>query len=70
MKYYEISAKNTEEIFKILKTNKNGLSSRVANEKLEENGLNIATDVKLKSWFYFFIDSFKDKFIFILIIPN
>lgn len=68
MKYYEISAKNTEEIFKILKTNKNGLSSRVANEKLEENGLNIATDVKLKSWFYFFIDSFKDKFIFILII--
>lgn len=68
MKYYEISAKNTEEIFKILKTNKNGLSSKVANEKLEENGLNIATDVKQKSWFYFFVDSFKDKFIFILII--
>ena len=68
MKYYEISAKNTEEIFKILKTNKNGLSSKVANEKLEENGLNIATDVKTKSWFYFFVDSFKDKFILILII--
>ena len=68
MRYYEISEKNNDEIFKILKTKENGLSLTEAKNRLEKYGLNVATNVKKKTWLYFFIDSFKDKFILILLV--
>ena len=66
MKYYEISKLDNEKILKILKTNKNGLSTNEVEKRIEKNGLNIATNVKRKNALYFIIQSFKDKFILIL----
>ena len=37
-------------------------------ERLEKNGQNVVVKEKKKNWFYFFINSFKDKFILILVI--
>ena len=47
---------------------KSGLSNSEANKRLIENGLNVATDVKKKGVFYFLFQSFKDKFILILLV--
>ena len=68
MKYFEISNKNKEEIYKILKTDDNGLSTKEANKRLEENGLNIVVENKKRGPIYFLLNSFKDKFILILLI--
>lgn len=66
MKYFEISKKSKEEILKLLNTKEEGLNKKVAEKRLEKDGLNVATDVKKKNALYFIIQSFKDKFILIL----
>ena len=68
MKYFEISNKSKEEIYIILKTDDNGLSTKEANKRLEENGLNIVVENKKRGPIYFLLNSFKDKFILILLI--
>ena len=60
--------KSKEEIYKILKTDSNGLSTKEANKRLAENGLNIVVENKKRGPIYFLINSFKDKFILILVI--
>lgn len=68
MKYFEVSTKNKDKIFKILKTEENGITSKEANKRLIENGLNIVSENKKRGPVYFLINSFKDKFIAILLI--
>ena len=68
MQYYEFSKKSNEEIFKELETSEEGISNSEANKRLQRNGLNVATDVKKKGPFYFILQSFKDKFILILLV--
>ena len=68
MQYYEFSKKSNEEIFKELETSEKGISNSEANKRLQRNGLNVATDVKKKGPFYFILQSFKDKFILILLV--
>ena len=68
MKYFEISNKHVDEIYKILKTDSNGLSTKEANKRLNRDGLNIVVENKRKGPIYFLFDSFKDKFILILVI--
>lgn len=68
MKYYEIASKTKDEIFKFLKSGENGLKKEEVKRRIEKNGKNVATDVKPKSALYFIIDSFKDKFILILLV--
>ena len=68
MQYFEFSKKNDEEIFKELETSEKGISNSEANKRLQRNGLNVATDVKKKGPFYFILQSFKDKFILILLV--
>lgn len=68
MKYYEISQKTEDEVFKILKTDSNGLSNKEADRRLQENGLNVIRENKKRNCFYFFLNAFKDKFILILVI--
>ena len=68
-KYKFISAKNKNEILNEFNANvEKGLSSHTASQLLDENGKNIVVKEDNHSWFYFFINSFKDKFIFILIL--
>ena len=68
MQYYEFSKKSNEEIFKEFETSEKGISNSEANKRLQRNGLNVATDVKKKGPFYFILQSFKDKFILILLV--
>lgn len=68
MKYFEISNKSVDEIYKILKTDSNGLSTKEANKRLDRDGLNIVIENKKRGPIYFLINSFKDKFILILVI--
>ena len=68
MNYYEFSKKNKNEIFKILKTDDDGLSNEEAKRRVLREGLNISTDTKKKSALYFILQSFKDKFIMILLV--
>lgn len=68
MNYFEFSKKNRDEIFKILKTDDNGLSNDEAKKRVIRDGLNLSTDVKKKSALYFILQSFKDKFIMILLV--
>lgn len=67
--YKKYSKENMNEILKDFNTNKeNGLTIKEASKRLNTNGENIVVKDEKHSWFYFFINSFKDKFIFILII--
>lgn len=67
--YKKYSKENMNEILKNFNTNKeNGLTIKEASKRLNTNGENIVVKDEKHSWFYFFINSFKDKFIFILII--
>lgn len=68
MKYFEISNKSVDEIYEILKTDSNGLSTKEANKRLDRDGLNIVIENKKRGPIYFLINSFKDKFILILVI--
>lgn len=67
--YEDIGKKNNTELLKMFNTNsENGLKSDIAKKKLKENGLNIVVKKDKKSLVYFLINSFKDKFIIILLI--
>ena len=67
-KYAEMSKKNNEEILKYTNSNEKGLNKKQAEELLIENGPNIVVKNEKKSRFYFLFNSFKDKFIIILLI--
>lgn len=68
MKYFEISKVDNDKALELLKTSKDGLTSKEVEKRIERNGLNIATNVKKKNALYFIFQSFKDKFILILLI--
>ena len=65
--YYDLSNKREEEILKLYETSKSGLSNETVKNRLGIYGDNVPTDNKKKGPMYFIIDSFKDKFILILI---
>ena len=68
-KYKKIAQKEKQEIIQELKTNiEKGLTNKEAEQKLEEYGENVVVKDDKHSWFYFFINSFKDKFILILVV--
>ena len=68
-KYKEISKLSKQDVITKLNSNEEkGLTSKEANERLENDGENIVVKEKKHSWFYFFLNSFKDKFILILVI--
>ena len=56
-----------EETLKKYKSNENGLTAKEVNQRLEQNGKNKVVKEDNKSWFYFYLNSFKDQFIIILI---
>ena len=66
--YETLSNKNEDEILNLFQTSTNGLNDEEAEERLEKYGENIATNQKKKGILYFILDSFKDKFILILIL--
>lgn len=68
MKYNEISRLTKEEILKALGTSEQGLKKEQVDRRLDEYGLNIATNDKQRGWLYFLVRSFKDKFIMILFV--
>lgn len=68
MKYNEISRLTKEEILKALGTSEQGLKKEQVERRLDEYGLNIATNDKQRGWLYFLVRSFKDKFIMILFV--
>ena len=68
MKYFEISKVDNDKALELLKTSKDGLTSKEVEKRIERNGLNIANNVKKKNALYFIFQSFKDKFILILLI--
>ena len=68
-KYKKIVQKSKEELLKEYGTNiERGLTEEIAKQKIDSDGENIVVKEEKHSWFYFFINSFKDKFIFILVI--
>ena len=68
LNYYELSNKTEEDICRMYNTSKNGLDKEDASNRLNIYGENIATDNKKRGPFYFIIESFKDKFILILLL--
>ncbi len=66
--YKEISKLETEELFEEYRSKKEGLSKEKAKTLLKEYGKNLAKERKNKRWYIFLIESFNDKFIFILIL--
>ena len=68
-KYKKIAQKNKDEILNEFATNtEKGLNDKIVEQRLNEDGDNIVVKEEKHSWFYFFINSFKDKFILILVI--
>ena len=68
-KYKAFAQKETEDIVQEFKTNiEKGLTNREAEQKLKKDGENVVVKDDNHSWLYFFINSFKDKFILILVI--
>ena len=68
-KYKTFAQKETEDIVQEFKTNiEKGLTNREAEQRLKEDGENVVVKDDNHSWLYFFINSFKDKFILILVI--
>lgn len=68
LSYYELSNMTSEDILKSFDTNIEGLNKNQVNDRLDTYGDNVPTDNKKKGPLYFFIDSFNDKFILILIV--
>ncbi len=68
LNYVDLSKKSKEEIMALFKTNENGLNKEVADQRLVEYGENIATNRKKKTPFFFLVESFKDKFVLILLL--
>ena len=67
-KYSEISKKTKKEVLKEYNTSENGITENKATELLEKNGPNVVVKNEKKSRLYFLFNSFKDKFIIILIV--
>ena len=67
-KYSEISRKTGEEVLEEYNTSENGITENKATELLEKNGPNVVVKNEKKSRLYFLFNSFKDKFIIILIV--
>lgn len=67
-KYSEISRKTGKEVLKEYNTSENGITENKATELLEKNGPNVVVKNEKKSRLYFLFNSFKDKFIIILIV--
>ena len=68
MDYKEISKLETEELLTTFNSKETGLSNDRAYKLLRENGKNTAKKQVNKHWIVFLIESFNDKFIFILIL--
>ena len=68
LNYYNISNMKPEEILSLYRTSKDGLSKEEVEERLKEFDENIPVLNKKHGPFYFAVDSFKDKFIIILIV--
>ena len=68
LSYRDLSNKSEEEILKLYETSLEGLSNEQAKKRLDEYGDNIPTKNEKKGPLYFIIDSFKDKFILILVV--
>ena len=66
--YQSLSKLSKEELLKKLNTNINGLTDIEANNRLNKYGKNIIKEEKIKKWYNFLIESFKDPFIYILTI--
>ena len=67
-KYIKESEKSKEEIIQEFKTSEEGLSRKEAANRLEENGPNVVIKNEKRSRGYFLLNSFKDKFIIVLLI--
>ena len=67
-KYTETSKKTKEEILKDFNTKEEGLTQKEYEKRYEQNGPNIVVKNEKKSWIEFFIKSFNDKFIYILLL--
>ena len=68
-KYKKIAQKNKDDILNEFTTNnEKGLNDKIVEQRLNEDGDNIVVKEEKHSWFYFFVNSFKDKFILILVI--
>ena len=67
-KYTETSKKNKEKILKEYNTKEEGLTQKEYEKRYEQNGPNIVVKNEKKSWLEFFIKSFNDKFIYILLL--
>ena len=67
-KYTETSKKSKEEILKQYNTKEEGLTQKEYEKRYEQNGPNIVVKNEKKSWIEFFIKSFNDKFIYILLL--
>ena len=66
-KYKEMSAKNENDVLQLYSSDKNGLNTKQVEKRLEEDGPNIVVKREKKSALSFFIKSFNDKFIYILV---
>ena len=66
--YKDYVDKDKDYLFKIFNSKDAGLSSKEVAKRREEYGKNVINEEKKKSIFTFLIDSFKDSFIYILII--
>ena len=66
--YYDLSNMTLDEVFSTYRTNREGLSKSEVLNRLELYGENVPSDNKKRGPLYFIIDSFKDKFILILIV--
>ncbi len=68
-KYINIAKKSKEKILQEFNTNiEKGLTTKEASLRLEKDGENIVVKDDKHSFIYFFINSFNDKFIFILLL--
>ena len=66
--YKELSNKSKEEVLEMFHTSDEGLDNLEVNNRLEKYGENIASNRKKKTPLFFIIESFKDKFVLILIL--
>ena len=66
-RYKEVSSYDKTKIIYEYKTSENGLTSEEAEKRLEENGLNIVVKKDNKKRIQFLLESFNDKFIYILL---
>ena len=66
-RYIAESKKNASTILEDLQTTPNGISEKEAEERLNKFGANVVIKNEKKSRIYFLAQSFKDKFIIILI---